>query len=688
MRNLLLHALFVGLFGLVCCGPPASQPVTAQPTATASRPGKIPIDTARWYQVCNASAGLGKLFDGRVNQRINTGWNKLLPTCDAYYRLLPGEQITIQRIRFYDGEGTATETPVTLSIITADWQRIPIARFVGETYQQWVGPDPARPDVFDLARPIANARYLVLTATNAYPDEIELIGTYQPGKLEPESIVEFVSPFSWLLGINAFEWNVAEGNAPSHPDETLMSAIRNFSGFRHYLDWGQIEPKPGQYTFNPTTHGSWNYDAMYERLKAEHIDVLVCLKTIPDWLQTTYPADHRDYENIPARFGSDLRSPASYREQARAGFQLVARYGFNKTIDPKLVTVSRETTWAGKNTVKIGLGLIRYIECDNERDKTWKGRTAYQSAREYAANLSAFYDGHRHTLGPDVGVKTADPSVIVVMGGLAGATTDYLRGMIDWCREFRGYLPDGRVNLCWDVINQHFYANDAGSSQQGGGERGAAPERSGLTKMVTDLMTISRREAGGMPVWISEIGYDQNPGSPFRAIAIGSKSVAETQADWTLRTALLLSRMGVERTFFYQLYDENPASATQFASMGLLNADKSRKPAADYVYQARALLGDYHYVRSLPGGPAGLLIDQYELFRLDADVTIYALVVPNEQGRTATYELPVLAQQVAELYRPAIGKAQMSREPLVSSSGLVTVPVTETPVFVVVRTRK
>ncbi len=686
MRILLFHTLLATLVGLVCCGPPANQLRTTQPIATARQVGKIPIDTARWYQVCNATSGLGGLFDGRTSHRVDTGWNKLLPTCEAYYRLLPGEQITLQRIRFFDGEGTNPDQPTVLSIITADWQRVPIARFVGEKYNEWVGPDPSQPDVFDLAMSIANARYLVLTSAGAYPDEIELIGTYRAGSAPALAAVRISSSFRKMLGINAFEWNVAEADAPNRPNKARVAALRNFSGFRHYLDWQKIEPQPGQYTFNPSKNGSWNYDAMYERLKVEQIDVLVCLKTIPDWLQASYPADQRDYESVPARWGSNWLLPSAYREQACAGFQFMARYGFNKTIDPTLVSVSRETTWAGKNEVKIGLGLVRYIECDNERDKTWKGRKAYQSAREYAANLSAFYDGHKHTLGPDVGVKTADPLVTVVMGGLANSdNTDYLRAMIDWCREFRGYRANGQVDLCWDVINQHCYANNAGLSQQGGGERGVAPERAGLAKIIAKLMAISRQEAGGMPLWISEIGYDQHPGSPFRAIPIGTKSVAETQADWILRTALLLSRTGVDRIFFYQLYDENSASSTQFASMGLLNADKSRKPATDYLIQTRVLLANCHYVSSLPGGPAGLLIDRYEPVRPAPGPIVYALWVPDEQGRTATYSLPLRPGQVADLCQPVLGKSQMSRQRLNSRGGAVEVPVSETPVFVVVQ---
>ena len=150
----------------------------------------------------------------------------------------------------------------------------------------------------------------------------------------------------------------------------------------------------------------------------------------------SYPAELRNNENVPAKFGKNLSDPNSYVEQARAAFQFAARYGSNKSINKNLVKVNSSARWTNDqiNQIQIGKGLVKYIECDNERDKWWKGRKAYQTGREYAANLSAFYDGHKQKMGKDVGVKNADSSMKVVMAGLANPSTDYIKGMIDWCK--------------------------------------------------------------------------------------------------------------------------------------------------------------------------------------------------------------------------------------------------------------
>jgi len=660
----------------------AVRPPTGPPILPPTTAGKIPLDPSRWYQLTNAPNGIAALFDGSTTTGATIGWGKVIPTYDAYYPLLPGEAISLESIRFYDGEGSNPADPMTLSVITDAWQRIPVATFTGGQYNRWVGPDPGQPDNFKLPTPISNIRYLVLTASWAYPTEIELTGSYAAGSgvpaADPQALaVQKKIKFGQELGVNAFEWDVENPDSPGQIDETRLKGLKNFTGMRHYLDWQKLEPTEGGYTFNPVHSGGWNYDVLYQRLKAEGITVLACIKTLPDWLLATYPADQREAENVPVRYGKDFSDPASYIEQAKLAFQYAARYGANAAVPASLLHVDPSTRWAGDgvNEVKIGLNLVHYIECDNERDKWWKGRKAYQTGREYAANLSAFYDGNKNTMGAGVGVKNADPTTQVVMGGLASATTDYVRGMIDWCKQYRGYRADGSVNLCWDMINYHLYSNDASTSQGGNSTRGAAPEVSNAGQVARDFVQMAHQYASDMPVWVTETGYDTNQGSPLKAIAIGPKSVLQTEADWTLRTALLYARWGVERTFFYQLADDNPASSVQFSSSGLVNADRSAKPAADFLRQANQLLGAYTYTGTLSSDP---LVDRYEA----NGQTIYALTVPDEKGRTATYTLDLGGATTATIYQPQAGQANMTATAVSAPGGRLTLTVTETPQFV------
>lgn len=644
---------------------------------------KIPIDAKRWYQLNNVSNGLDGLFDGITNVNVETGWGKILSNYDAWYPLLPGESMTIDNIRLYDFTGTFQDTPMTLSIITDQWQRIPIATFTGSYFDTWLGPYPDRQPNgnvrFKLDTPISNARYLVINSWSNFPTEIELYGSYTPPTQTYTAAPYKPVKLKDMLGVNAYEWNFQHGNTPWQIHEAKMNVVKSFAGVRHYMDWNKLELTEGSYTYNPVWSGGWHYDLIYERCKAEGIEVLACLKTLPEWMVDTYPDGQKDTENVPVRYGKDFSDPLSYIEQAKVGFQYVARYGSNPNVNPALLSVNSTPRWTGDNpnTIKIGMGLIKYIECENERDKWWKGRKAYQTAREYAANLSAFYDGHKNTMGPGVGVKNADPNIKVVIGGLASASigSDYVKGMIDWCKQYRGYKPDGTVNLCWDVINYHMYSDNTSSSQSGSSTRGAAPEVTPINRVALDFMKTAHNQSYGMPVWVTETGYDVHQSSPLRAIPIGSKSALETQADWILRTSLFYARLGIERVYFYQLYDDNETGG-MFATSGLANGDQTRRPAADYILQTKKLFGEYTYKQTIHGDP---IVDRYEW----NGKSMYALVVPDEIGRTASYTLDLGTVTSATVYRPQVGDSNMVAQQLPTTQGKLTLTVTETPMFVV-----
>jgi len=486
------------------------------------------------------------------------------------------------------------------------------------------------------------------------------------------------APLKDFFGINAFEWDFEDPANPMQPDTNRTAAIQNFTAVRHYMDWEKLEPQEGHYTYCPVHNGGWNYDTIYQWCQAHNIEVLACLKAMPPWMEETYPQDQRDAENIPMRYGKDPASPASYIEQAKMGFQYAARYGSNKLVNPHLLSVDATPRWTDDpiNKIRTGMGVVHYIECDNERDKWWKGPKAYQSGREYAANLSAFYDGNKNKMGPGVGVKNADPAMKVVMAGLSVPSTDYIKGMIDWCKQFRGYKPDGSVDMPWDVINYHYYSNDATDNKGNNQTTGVAPELSKAAGIARDFVQFAHLYARDMPVWVTEAGYDINQQSPQKAIAINNKTALQTQADWILRTSLLYARCGIQKLFFYQLYDDNAASGSKFATCGLLNKDRSRRPAADYLYQANKLFDEYSWSATINTDP---IVDKYTC----NDKIMYMLVMPSQTGKTATYTLALSNAATAYLYHPTPGSNDMTLEKKPVTNGELEIAVTETPVFVV-----
>jgi hypothetical protein len=480
------------------------------------------------------------------------------------------------------------------------------------------------------------------------------------------------TPFNNMLGVNTYPWDFLQN--PSDPSnvssiyQPKMNLIKSFSQVRHYLDWNYLEDAQNSYTYNPVNSGSWNLDAIAGCV-ADNITSLVDIKCCPNWFLASYPASMQDAENVPAPYRSNLNAPASYIDQAKVAFQFAARYGSNAGVNKSLLSVNTTPRWTDDpiNVIKVGLNTVKYIECDNERDKWWKGPATIQTAAEYAANMSAFYDGDMGKLGKNVGVKTADPNMIVVMGGLAKGDTTWVRDMINWCITHRGYKADGSINLCFDVINYHYYNfNAAGTAAK-------APEQSGADTTADAMVRVAKSLKNPPEVWITESGYDINPGSPLHAPVIGSKSAENVQADWILRTALLYIKHDIKRLFFYQLFDDTPGDPQQFATSGLAQ-NTSRRPAADYILETKNLMGNYIYQKTICSRP---MVDVY----VNGTKTIYALYMPTAQGLTAPYSLNV-GSTSATVYTLNPASPTITSTVKKTTAGVLKVTVGETPMFV------
>jgi len=493
--------------------------------------------------------------------------------------------------------------------------------------------------------------------------------------VKPLTATVITTPLSNMFGVNTYPWDFLQN--PSDPNDvsavyqTKMNIINSFSGARHYLDWNYLEDAKNSFTYNPVNSGSWNLDAIYAACKSANITSLVDIKNCPGWFLTDYyPTALQNGEDVPAPYGDDLTAPASYTLQAQVAFQFAARYGSNAAVNKSLLSVNTTPRWTDDpiNVIKVGLNTVKYMECDNERDMWWGGPATKQTAAEYAADMSAFYDGDMGKLGKNVGVKTADPNMIVVMGGLATADTQWVKDMITWCIQHRGYKADGSVNLCFDVINYHYY-NTVTSSV------GAAPELSSAASYANNIVAVAKTIKDVPQVWVTESGYDINSGSTQRAPAIGTKSALLVQADWILRTSLLYIKHNISRLFFYQLFDDTPNSSGTYATSGLADITTvTARPAANYILQTKTLMGTYGYVKTISTSP---MVDEYT----NGTKIIYALYMPTATGATATYSLNIGGTS-ATVYKLNPNSTKITSAAATPTSGVLKVAVSETPVFV------
>jgi endoglucanase len=665
-----------------------SDPTLLTPPTGTRIYGQIPVTKYDVYQLNNADY-IDGLFDGNTSVSVHSGWGHVLQEQETWIQLRDYQaQITqLQLMNDY-----YHDSPVRYyAVEKGTWNRIPLGTSNGLPAHAW-NSIPASP----LATPI-NASYIIIVGEPHFPKELRIIGSYipKPPVSTPNRVKQ---PFRNSTGVNFFEWDALESDTDPNDryriQENKMASLKIFKGgLRHYLDWDRIETSRGVYEFNPTTSGGWDYDMVYRRLKQEGVPVLICVKTLPHWMLNSWPSAERNNENVPVFYKNSLEetissfeNPASYIDGGKFFFQLAARYGKNKEVDLSLLSgVVTGKIWPGDanspiRTRETGLDYVEYLEIENERDKWWKGRKGYQTGREYAAMASAYYDGHKGTLGSNVGAKQADPSIKIVIGGLALPRTDYIQGMIDWCRQYRGYKPNGDVDLCFDIINYHHYSNDAGSPQYGYSTRGQAPELSNLGEHIDRFLKFSNEKCFGKEVWITESGYDINQGSIQKAMAIGSKSGRDVQGDWILRSSLFFSKKGIDRTMFYMFKDalENDYPDV-FTTSGFVEGRallSARRPAADYLKQANDLIGNYTYHSTLNADP---VVDVYQL----EETSIYVSWIADETGRTGTYNLTLPAGYTkVKVHSLVKGSDNMNTRIEPAPGGVYTIQASETPIFI------
>jgi len=164
----------------------------------------------------------------------------------------------------------------------------------------------------------------------------------------------------------------------------------------------------------------------------------------------------------------------------------------------------------------------------------------------FAAMLSADFDGHMNTMGPDAGLKNADQNSMLVLGGLVGfpyylgtytdadgriqnhafvnkdmRTTEWVYEMMEWFynnrsleqwREINGpYRDDEWQMIPFDVMNGHYYSPDSGFSPRDGATvapTGYSPEDNYWLEKMLAFADFSHRYFPHMQVWLSEFGFE------------------------------------------------------------------------------------------------------------------------------------------------------------------------------------
>ena len=401
-----------------------------------------------------------------------------------------------------------------------------------------------------------------------------------------------------FLGLNGF----------IDDDPAKLAAVGNV---REYHDWSWNEGNgaagyPGypnnQLSFTNVA-GAWDFDAYYAALGQAGVTPFPCIEGSVNFLGSAMP---------PVSAGADVTLAASYVAHASFLYQYAARYGAKAVPTANLKLASGQAA-------RTGLGLLRYYEDGNEPDANWvnaDGSPVFSPAAA-AAMSSADYDGDQGRLGGTFGVKSADPAAKLVLAGLAGAgaSSDWLTNVTSLPRRDahlgdrapRRQLPRRRPQRARLLLRARSVRD------QEPAPRRSRPRRAASRRRWRRVVAYRDQHLPGKEVWLTEFGYDTDPGSRLRAPAIGGADAQAVQGQWLVRTFLALLGSGIDRAFLFVSRDNCTGSASacpsndvQFSTSGVLTqkGDEQPKTAWYYLATVRARLGAMRYAGTAAIGKA------------------------------------------------------------------------------------
>ncbi len=153
-------------------------------------------------------------------------------------------------------------------------------------------------------------------------------------------------------------------------------------------------------------------------------------------------------------------------------------------------------------------------------------------------------------------VRSVDPDAKILLGGINPYDTSFLRGLIA-----AGVWDD------FDILAVHPYVDPV------------SPELGNLQASLDAINALASR-LGDKPIWVTEIGWPS--GNSDRDTS--GTADEQTQANYLVRSLLLLWRAGAERIFWYTLKDD-PGNPYGLVGLGRGQSDYSVRKASFYAFQ-------------------------------------------------------------------------------------------------------
>jgi hypothetical protein len=393
-----------------------------------------------------------------------------------------------------------------------------------------------------------------------------------------------------------------------------------------------------------------------------------------------------DSKDMP--IGADSTDIRSWQAVYNSYYGIVAKLGHNDKASLEGYTFRNCEPGAG-------LGQIEEIEIGNEDDARWAGPLRFHNPLVKLLKLKKGYEG----------AKAADPNIKVISGALTGIDTSYLKAMY-----FVNLLRFGTRSVPFDVIAVNEYATNAGG-QHGATSDGISPEQFLLYEKLKALIHFRNRYYPGMPVYLTEFGYDVHDGSNYEVPDIPGQTSEQTKACWIIRSMELTAAARVSKYFQYTQRNipGGDFSTTGFSYDTLLKVPGKQLPAwlhqvmtpnvlqnggwtslpKDlywYMTMRARVLKDYKAWPTIirRGDSTGIWIMKYSHLT-DPNAVVYSIWLGSHKNASVkNYFLKTGALRQASIVRAAIGKKDGDIQTAEKSGNAVRIPVVDESVTYVV----
>jgi hypothetical protein len=150
------------------------------------------------------------------------------------------------------------------------------------------------------------------------------------------------------------------------------------------------------------------------------------------------------------------------------------------------------------------------------------------------------------------------------------------------------------LDALWDILNIHVYAQ----VEPWPTWRRSFPEdpATKFVQTVSEALAWRDQHGAGKPLWVTEFGYDASTQAPPKAgdFAKWEGNSEEQQAEWIVRSYLLLARHGVDRAHLFFFNDDDQPQV--HGSSGLTRKFRPKAAFHSVAWLLRSL-GEYRFAR-------------------------------------------------------------------------------------------